>query len=90
MLNNVKTVGLMALMTILLMVFGGVLGGRGGAIFALIIAAVLNIGSYWFSDQVIMRMYKGHEVTSGTLYEVVQELCSRNQLVMPRVFMIPE
>ncbi len=90
MLNNVKTVGLMALLTILLMVIGGALGGTGGAIFALIIAGVMNIGSYWFSDKVVIRMYKGHEVSSGPLYEVVQELCKRNQLVMPKVFVVPE
>lgn len=90
MLNNVKTVGLMALMTILLMVFGGILGGQTGAIFALVMAAVMNLGSYWFSDKIVLRMYKGHEVTSGVLYDVVQGLCQRNQLVMPKVFMIPE
>ncbi|MEA3464495.1 MAG: zinc metalloprotease HtpX [Thermodesulfobacteriota bacterium] len=90
MLNNVKTVGLMALMTILLMVFGGILGGKVGVIFALVMAAVMNLGSYWFSDKIIMRMYKGNEVTSGELYDVVQELCNRNQLVMPKVFVIPE
>jgi len=90
MLNNVKTVALMAVLTILLMAVGGALGGRGGAIFALIIAAVMNIGSYWFSDKIVMRMYKGREVSSGPLYDVVQELCSRNQLVMPKVFVIPE
>lgn len=90
MLNNVKTVGLMALMTILLMVFGGILGGQTGAVVALVMAAVMNIGSYWFSDKIVLRMYKGHEVTSGVLYDVVQELCQRNQLIMPQVFMIPE
>ena len=90
MLNNVKTVGLMALMTVLLMAIGGVLGGQSGAIVALVMAAVMNIGSYWFSDKIIMRMYKGHEVNSGILYDVVQELVQRNDLLMPRVFMIPE
>ncbi|OQY19421.1 MAG: protease HtpX [Desulfobacteraceae bacterium 4572_35.1] len=90
MLNNLKTVGLMALMTILLMMIGGMLGGRGGAIVALVIAGVMNIGSYWFSDKIVIRMYKGREVTSGVLYDVVQELCRRNQMVMPKVFVIPE
>lgn len=90
MLNNLKTVGLMALLTILLMVIGGALGGRGGAIFALILAGVMNIGSYWFSDKIVIRMYKGREVNSGVLYDVVQELCQRNNMVMPKVFVIPE
>ncbi|MCD6527831.1 MAG: zinc metalloprotease HtpX [Desulfuromonas sp.] len=90
MLNNVKTAGLMALLTLLLMAVGGALGGRGGAIFALIMAAVMNIGSYWFSDKIVIRMYKGQEVTSGMLYDVVRELCERNQMVMPKVYMIPQ
>lgn len=90
MLNNVKTVGLMALLTILLMMVGGALGGRGGAIFALLMAGVMNIGSYWFSDKIVIRMYKGQEVSSGLLYDVVRELCERNQLVMPKVYMIPQ
>jgi len=90
MLNNLKTVGLMALLTIILMVIGGAIGGRGGAVVALVLAGVMNIGSYWFSDKIVIRMYKGQEVNSGVLYEVVRELCERNTLVMPRVYMIPQ
>nr|WP_320048683.1 zinc metalloprotease HtpX [uncultured Desulfuromonas sp.] len=90
MLNNLKTVGLMALLTIILMVIGGAIGGRGGAIVALILAGVMNIGSYWFSDKIVIRMYKGQEVNSGVLYDVVRELCERNNLIMPRVYMIPQ
>jgi len=90
MLNNLKTVGLMALLTIILMVIGGAIGGRGGAIVALVLAGVMNIGSYWFSDKIVIRMYKGQEVNSGMLYDVVRELCERNNLIMPRVYMIPQ
>ncbi|EAT17003.1 peptidase M48, Ste24p [Desulfuromonas acetoxidans DSM 684] len=90
MLNNLKTVGLMALLTIILMVIGGAIGGRGGAIVALVLAGVMNIGSYWFSDKIVIRMYKGQEVNSGMLYDVVSELCERNNLIMPRVYMIPQ
>nr|WP_320115110.1 zinc metalloprotease HtpX [uncultured Desulfuromonas sp.] len=90
MLNNLKTVGLMAVLTIILMVIGGAIGGRGGAIVALVLAGVMNIGSYWFSDKIVIRMYKGQEVNSGVLYDVVSELCQRNNLIMPRVYMIPQ
>ncbi|WP_394713830.1 zinc metalloprotease HtpX [uncultured Desulfuromonas sp.] len=89
-MNNLKTVGLMALLTIILMVIGGAIGGRGGAIVALVLAGVMNIGSYWFSDKIVIRMYKGQEVNSGMLYDVVRELCERNNLIMPRVYMIPQ
>ena len=90
MLNNVKTVGLLTLLTLLLVFIGGIIGGQGGALIALILAAVMNLGSYWFSDKIVLRMYKGQEVTSGKLYEVVKELVERNNLIMPRVYMLPQ
>lgn len=90
MLNNVKTVGLLTLLTLLLVFIGGIIGGQGGALIALIIAGVMNIGSYWFSDKIVLRMYKGQEVTSGKLYDVVKEIVERNNLIMPRVYMLPQ
>lgn len=90
MLNNLKTVALMALLTVLLMLIGGAIGGQGGALVALVLAAVMNLGSYWFSDKIVIRMYKGQEVTSGPLYEVVRELVQRNNLIMPKVYILPQ
>ncbi|MFO7831030.1 MAG: zinc metalloprotease HtpX [Desulfuromonadaceae bacterium] len=90
MLNNVKTVGLLTLLTLLLVFIGGIIGGQGGALIALILAAVMNLGSYWFSDKIVLRMYKGQEVTSGKLYDVVKEVVERNNLIMPRVYMLPQ
>ncbi|MBN1140712.1 MAG: zinc metalloprotease HtpX, partial [Deltaproteobacteria bacterium] len=57
---------------------------------ALILAGVMNLGSYWFSDKIVIRMYRGQEATSGTLYDVVRELTSENNLPMPKVYMIPQ
>ncbi|MFW6387210.1 MAG: zinc metalloprotease HtpX [Thermodesulfobacteriota bacterium] len=90
MLNNVKTVGFLTLLTLLLVFIGGIIGGQGGALVALIFAAVMNLGSYWFSDKIVLRMYKGQEVTSGQLYDVVKEVVERNNLIMPRVYMLPQ
>lgn len=90
MLNNVKTVGLLTLLTLLLVFIGGILGGQNGALVALVFAAVMNLGSYWFSDKIVLRMYKGQEVTSGELYDVVKELVERNNLIMPRVYQLPQ
>lgn len=90
MLNNVKTVGLLTLLTLLLVFIGGIIGGQGGALIALILAGVMNLGSYWFSDKIVLRMYKGQEVTSGKLYDVVKEIVERNDLIMPRVYMLPQ
>ena len=89
-MNTAKTVMLMTLLTLVLVFLGGALGGQGGALFALVMAAVMNLGSYWFSDKLVVKMYRGQEVQSGTLYEVVADLCQRNQLVMPKVYMLPQ
>ena len=76
-MNILRTVVLMTALTLLLVWAGGMLGGQSGALFALIIAGVMNLGSYWFSDKIVIRMYRGREVQSGPLYEVVAELCQR-------------
>jgi len=88
--NTVRTIVLMSLLTVVLMWAGGVLGGRGGAIIALVLAGVMNVGSYWFSDKVVIRMYHGREVTSGPLYDVVRELTTRGGLPMPKVYTLPQ
>ena len=89
-MNTMRTVMLMTLLTLVLVGAGGALGGQGGALFALILAGVMNLGSYWFSDKVVIRMYRGKEVQSGTLYEVVTELCQQNGLSMPKVYVLPQ
>lgn len=89
-MNTLRTVFLMTLLTLVLVAAGGALGGRGGALLALIIAAVMNLGSYWFSDKVVIKMYRGKEVQSGTLYDVVSELAQQNGLVMPKVYVLPQ
>jgi len=89
-MNTLRTVALMTLLTLLLVAAGGAIGGQGGATFALLMAAVMNLGSYWFSDKIVVKMYRGQETQSGPLYDVVQELCQRNALPMPRVYMLPQ
>jgi heat shock protein HtpX len=81
---------LMTLMTLLLVGAGGALGGQSGALLALVMAGVMNFGSYWFSDKVVIKMYKGEEATSGPLYDVVAEICQQNNLIMPKVFVLPQ
>ena len=89
-MNTMRTVMLMTLLTLVLVGAGGAIGGQGGALFALIMAAVMNLGSYWFSDKIVIKMYKGQEVQSGTLYEVVAEICQQNSLTMPKVYVLPQ
>ena len=89
-MNTLRTFFLLTVLTLGLVAIGGLIGGSGGALIALILAGVMNLGSYWFSDKIVIKMYRGEQVTSGPLYEVVSEICQRNQLPMPRVYMLPQ
>jgi heat shock protein HtpX len=89
-MNTIKTVGLMTFLTLILVFAGGALGGQSGALMALIFAGVMNMGSYWFSDKIVIKMYKGEETTHGVLYDVVRDLCQRNNMVMPKVYVLPQ
>jgi heat shock protein HtpX len=91
-MNTMKTFMLMALMTVLLVVVGNLLGGESGMIIAFVIAAVMNFGSYWFSDKIVLRMYKAREVNreeEPDLYRTVEELSGQAGLPMPKVYIIP-
>ena len=89
-MNTIRTVILLTVLTLGLVFIGGMIGGRGGALFALIMAGVINMGSYWFSDKIVIKMYKGNQVTSGPLFDVVAEICQANQLPMPKVYTLPQ
>lgn len=90
MMNTARTVMLMTLLTLVLVGAGGALGGQSGALFALIMAAVMNLSSYWFSDKIVVKMYKGQQVDNGPLFDIVAELCQRNNLTMPKVYILPQ
>jgi heat shock protein HtpX len=92
-MNTMKTVLLMTLMTVLLVFIGGAIGGKNGMVMAFAIAAVMNFGSYWFSDKIVLRMYGATEVTrteAPALFDMVQDLSGRAGLPMPRVYIIPQ
>jgi len=92
-MNQLKTFLLMAALGALLVAIGGYMGGKNGATLALIIAFVMNIGSYWFSDKVVLRMYNAQEVTESDapdLYHLVSQLVAKAGLPMPRVYIIPD
>lgn len=92
-MNRVKTVILLAALGGLLVVLGGYIGGKSGATIALVIAVALNFGSYWFSDRIVLSMYKAQEVTeqeAPDLYNLVRDLASRAGLPMPKVYIIPD
>jgi heat shock protein HtpX len=92
-MNTFRTTILLALLTALLIWIGDMLGGRQGAVIALVIAGAMNFFSYWFSDKIVLKMYGGQEVTANEdpeLYGLVRDLAVRANLPMPRVYMIPE
>jgi heat shock protein HtpX len=92
-MNGVKTFILLAALTALILAIGQMLGGRGGMMLALIFAAVMNLGSYWFSDKIVLAMYHAQPVTEAEapeLYRIVADLVQRASLPMPKVYIIPE
>jgi heat shock protein HtpX len=88
MFNWVKTFMLMAAITALFIVIGGMIGGRNGMTFALLIALGMNFFSYWFSDKMVLRMYNAQEVDASTapqFYNMVHELAARRPADAARV-----
>jgi heat shock protein HtpX len=91
MANGVKTALLLGVLSGLLLMIGDLLGGAQGLTFALILAAVMNLGSYWFSDKLVLRMYRAREVdASHPLYRVTERLARQGNLPMPKVYVIPD
>ena len=89
--NGLKTVLLLGLLSGLLLAIGDLAGGPNGLVIALVVAAVMNFGSYWFSDKLVLRMYRAQEVGPGNrLYAVVERLSRQAGLPMPRVYVIPD
>jgi len=90
--NTLRTTLLLGALTALIVGIGQMLGGSQGAIMALVFAGVMNFGSYWFSDRIVIKMYGGQEIREQDdpeLYGIVKGLAQRNQMPMPRLFLIP-
>lgn len=84
---------LLALLTVLILWIGRMLGGQNGMIIALILAAVMNIGSYWFSDKIVLSMYRAQPIDehqAPEIYRIVRDLAMEADMPMPRVYLIPE
>ncbi len=89
--NGIKTFILLGLLTAFFVFIGGALGGQNGMVIALIIAVGMNFFSYWYSDKIILKMYKAEEVDETNqpkLYSVVRKLAEKAQLPMPKVYII--
>ncbi len=91
--NQIRTTILLAVMTALILWVGQLLGGRQGMIIALIFAAAMNFFSYWYSDKLVLKMYRAGEVNPAQapeLYETVRRLTQRAGLPMPKLYVIPQ
>ncbi len=90
-MNHFKTFILMLALTGIFILIGTAIGGRSGAVYAFVFAALMNFGMYWFSDKIVLRMYGAKEVTQGEapeLYGIVSELTSKASLPMPKVYIM--
>ncbi len=92
-MNTVKTVGLMTFMMVLFVAIGGALGGRSGMMMAILFASIMNVGMYWFSDKLVLRMYHAQPVTEAEapeLHTIIRTLVQKAGMPMPKVYIIPE
>lgn len=84
---------LLAALTALFLWIGQALGGQSGLVFAIFFAGVMNFGAYWFSDKIVLRMYRAREVSesdASELHAIVRNLASKMNIPMPKVYIVPE
>lgn len=89
MMNNMKTFILLAALTALFLVIGYLLGGHTGVIIALALAVIMNFSAYWFSDQIVLRMFNAQPLDSRhPVYNIIAELALKAHTPMPKVYLI--
>jgi heat shock protein HtpX len=91
MANGIKTALLLGLLSGVLLLIGEMLGGASGLVLAFGFAVVMNFVSYWFSDKIVLAMYRAQPVgPESVLYRVVERLVHRANMPMPKVYVIPD
>jgi heat shock protein HtpX len=92
-MNGLKTMALMVTLSLMLVFIGGLLGGKSGMTFALVMAFGINFITYWFSDKIVLKMYKAkpvNEAEAPELYNMVRRLSQKAQLPMPKVYIMEQ
>ena len=92
-MNNIKTMALLVGLTLVLVWAGAALGGKQGMTIALIFALGMNAVSYWFSDKIVLKMYRARQVTESDapeLYQMVRHLSQKAEIPMPKVYIIQQ
>jgi heat shock protein HtpX len=90
--NWFKTTLLLGAMTALIIWIGHIFGGQQGMVFAFILAMGMNFFSYWYSDKIVLKMYRAREVSAQEnpeLYQIVKQIAENAHLPMPRIYIIP-
>jgi heat shock protein HtpX len=90
--NMFKTALLHGILTAMLVLIGGAIGGQQGMLIAFVMALLMNVFSYWFSDRIVLSMYGARpieEASAPRLYAIVRRLTTKAGIPMPRVYMIP-
>ncbi len=90
--NRIKTTILLTILTIMLILIGNLIAGQNGMIFALIFAGMMNLGAYWFSDKLVLAMYRAKEISeseSPMLHRVVDRLAMKAGIPKPKVYYVP-
>lgn len=91
-MNFFKTVFLLTALTLLLVFIGQAIGGEQGMVFAFLFACVMNLGAYWFSDRIVLAMYRARPLSETEVpgvYRIVRDLAQKINMPMPRVYLIP-
>lgn len=92
-MNYLKTAALLGVLTVLLVFFGSLLGGKQGALIALVLAGVMNFGAYWWSDKLVLKMYRAKPVSpeqAPALHGILRDLSMRAGMPMPAVYTIDQ
>lgn len=90
-MNGFKTVILMTVMMVLFLLVGNILGGQSGMMIAFLFSLALNFGSYWFSDKIVLTMYRAQQVSKNDfpqLFDSVEKLAMKAELPMPKVYVM--
>ena len=93
MTSQLKTALLLVLLTALILFIGQAMGGRTGLIVAFAFALIMNVGSYWFSDKIVLTMYKAKELSPSEapmLHAMVEDLAKNAGIPKPRICLIPD
>jgi len=91
-MNYMKTGLLLILLTMLLVAIGQVVGGTQGATMAFVLALIMNLGAYWFSDRLVLAMYRAKplgEAEAPQVYRAVREIATRSRIPMPKLYWVP-